>query len=151
MSCSSQTQPVPNSPLDLGVHRAPAFQGVPRRKQKSGVRSGQHLQTTGGTGVRKGPSKASGPQTVSYWVLCEKGREPPCREHGQPEGRIMFPGCGPYDCVSWVPCHRQREVRSQNGREGLARAGPQEMFIWTLLLSLAFLDQAYGLKEKKKE
>ena len=65
------------------------------------------------------------------------------------KGELCFQDVASYDCARWVPCHRQREVRSQNEREGLTRAGPQEMFIWTLLLSLVFLDQIYGLKKRR--
>lgn len=147
MSCSSQTQPEPNSPLDLGVHRVPVFQGVPRRKQKSGVKSGQHMSK---------PSRRNRchertfqsirpPNLVLLSSVRERTRTSLPR--AWTAGRENY--VASYDCARWVPCHRQREVRSQNEREGLTRAGPQEMFIWTLLLSLVFLDQIYGLKKRR--
>lgn len=65
----------------------------------------------------KGPtSMALGPQALSSWALCKEGQEPPfCwltarREHDVPQGMALC------NHVGWVPCHRQKEVRSQSER-----------------------------------
>lgn len=76
-----------------------------------------------------------GPQAVSTGLCVRKDVNLPANKSGDIwKGDSCSWGVAVYDRVGWVSCHGQKEVRSQNEREGLARAGAQEMFIWSIIM-----------------